>query len=196
MTPKELKRLSRTDLLEMVLELTKENDQLYKDTELLRQQLDDRILTIEKCGSLAEAALQLNGVFEAAQQACDQYTENIRHRSETIENFGQQLEQEARERREAARSNTRQQKRKVQADLRELLLSSELLTNPRLTLATWACLCRNYCQLKEQEAREKCEEMLCQAKQQTQSYIQDAAKRKGEKQSRGKFEADKKGGRR
>ena len=196
MTPKELKRLSRTDLLEMVLELTKENDQLYKDTALLRHQLDDRILTIEKCGTLAEAALQLNGVFEAAQQACDQYTENIRYRSENIEDFAQQLEQEARERREAARSHTKQQKKKAQEDLRDLFSGSQFLANPKLTLSVWACLCKNYCQLKEQEARQKCEEMLKQAKQHTQACMRAAAQCTPEKKSHGKFEADRTGKRR
>ena len=191
MTPKELKRLNRTDLLEMVLELTKENDQLYKDTELLRQQLGERILTIEKCGSLAEAALQLNGVFEAAQQACEQYTENIRYRSENLENFAQQWEEEARERREAARIRNRQQKKKAQEDLR-----AQLLADPKLTLSVWACLCKNYCQTKEQEVRKKCEEIIRQAKQHTQTCVRAAAQCKPEKKSRGKFEADRTGKRR
>ena len=35
------------------------------------------MIAIEKAGSLAEAALQLNSVFEAAQNACAQYTQNI-----------------------------------------------------------------------------------------------------------------------
>ena len=32
---------------------------------------------LEQVGSITEASLQLNGVFEAAQKACEQYLENV-----------------------------------------------------------------------------------------------------------------------
>ena len=78
MTDRELKRLSRADLLELLLEQLKENEQLQTALDEARKQLDQRELKIENAGSIAEAALQLNGVFEAAQAACDQYMENVR----------------------------------------------------------------------------------------------------------------------
>jgi len=84
MTQKELKRLSRGDLLEMMLSLSKENEHLRKELHNARQQLEDRRLTVEHSGSLAEAALQLNGVFQAAQEACDQYSLNIRAQAEEL----------------------------------------------------------------------------------------------------------------
>lgn len=85
MTPKELKRLSRSDLLEMLLDLSKENERLLQEVEKLRTEAEQRKISIEKCGSMAEAALSLNGVFEAAQSACEQYMENIRQRCEQME---------------------------------------------------------------------------------------------------------------
>lgn len=85
MTIKELKRLSRGDLLEMLLDLSKENDRLRKRLEIVNKELEDKKLRIENSGSLAEAALQLNGIFEAAQAACDQYTQNVRQRCEQME---------------------------------------------------------------------------------------------------------------
>lgn len=39
-----------------------------------------RRIELEKSGSIAEAALKLNGVFEAAQRAADQYLDNIREK--------------------------------------------------------------------------------------------------------------------
>ena len=78
MTQKELKRLSRGDLLEMMLSLSKENEHLRKDLHTARQQLEDRRLTVEQSGTLADAVMQLNGVFQAAQAACEQYSLNIR----------------------------------------------------------------------------------------------------------------------
>lgn len=94
MTPKELKRLSRSDLLEMLLDLSKENEKLQKDNERLRTQLRDRSIAIENSGSLAEAALQLNGLFQAAEAACAQYTENIQARSAELEARCQRMEEE------------------------------------------------------------------------------------------------------
>lgn len=82
MTDRELKRLSRVDLLEMMIALSKENEQLRLELVETQQRLADRMIAIEKSGSLADAALHLNGVFEAAENACAQYVENIRVRSE------------------------------------------------------------------------------------------------------------------
>lgn len=94
MTQKELKRLSRSDLLEMLLDLSKENEKLRKGNEHMSAQLTARTIAIDNCGSLAEAALQLNGVFQAAEAACAQYTENIMARSANLEERCQQMEQE------------------------------------------------------------------------------------------------------
>lgn len=83
MTDKDLKRLSRADLLEMLLEQSKEVERLKLQNQKLTEQLEDRRIMIDQAGSIAEAALQLNQVFEAAQQAADQYLENIRRLCET-----------------------------------------------------------------------------------------------------------------
>lgn len=86
MTEKELRRLSRMDLLEMLLEQSKEVEQLRAELETVKKQLEDRRIMEQEAGSIAEAALRLNKVFEAAQQAADQYLENIRIRSEISQN--------------------------------------------------------------------------------------------------------------
>lgn len=80
MNAKELRRLRRSDLMEMLLQLSKENLQLRQELEEANRKLHDRQLTIESSGSLADAALRLCGVFEAAQAACALYEENIRLR--------------------------------------------------------------------------------------------------------------------
>ena len=77
MTDKELRRLSRSDLLEMLIAQTEENSQLKIRLEQAEAQLRDRRIEIDKAGSIAEAALALNGVFQAAEAAAQQYLENI-----------------------------------------------------------------------------------------------------------------------
>ena len=72
MTDKELRRLSRSELLEMLIAQTEENNRLRSRLEQAEAQLQDRRITIDKAGSLAEAALQLNHVFEDADRAAQQ----------------------------------------------------------------------------------------------------------------------------
>ena len=72
-----LKKLSRAELLEMLIAEEKRIDQLEKELEDAREALKDRAIKIENAGSIAEAALKLSGIFEAAQEAVDQYVENI-----------------------------------------------------------------------------------------------------------------------
>lgn len=78
MTDKELKRLSRGELLEMLLFQTQEVDRLKQELENAEERLQQRKIDQENAGSIAQAALQLNGVFDAAQAAADQYLENIK----------------------------------------------------------------------------------------------------------------------
>lgn len=85
MTKQELKKLSRADLIEMLIQQTRESEAVRDQLQQAQAQLNNRTVACENAGSIAEAALQLNGVFESAQAACDQYIENIRQKNEEIE---------------------------------------------------------------------------------------------------------------
>lgn len=85
MTDRELKKLSRADLLELLLEERRENERLRMELEKANEKLSDRMIQLENVGSIAEAALQLNGVFEAAEEAASQYLENVRRLAEEQE---------------------------------------------------------------------------------------------------------------
>lgn len=77
MTEKELKRLSRSELLELLLIQTRERELLEEKLEEAERKLEDRQLRMEKAGDIAQAALAINGVMEAAQAAARQYLESI-----------------------------------------------------------------------------------------------------------------------
>lgn len=77
MTKKKVSSLSRKELLEMLLGLSTENEELREKLEAAEAALRDRQIKLDAAGSIAEAALQLNGVFEAAEAACRQYMDNI-----------------------------------------------------------------------------------------------------------------------
>lgn len=97
MTERELRRLSRTDLLELLLVQRRENEQLRCLLDQAQAQLADRTIQINKAGSIAEASLQLSGIFTAAQDSCQSYVDNIKLLSERQNAVCQQMEQETRE---------------------------------------------------------------------------------------------------
>jgi light-regulated signal transduction histidine kinase (bacteriophytochrome) len=82
MTDKELARLGRRELLELLIQQSKEMAQLQQELDEAKAQLARREITIESCGTLAEAALKLSGIFEAADAAAAQYLENIKRHGE------------------------------------------------------------------------------------------------------------------
>ena len=114
MTEKELRRLRRPDLLQLLLAQGKEAVALQaqleeRSAELAESQamggrlkekldekdarirelesemqawLDSRRIELDEAGSIAEAALRLNGIFEDAQKAADQYLYNLQQMCE------------------------------------------------------------------------------------------------------------------
>ena len=95
MTEKELKRLSRADLLEILIDQSLELEKLKRKLEETENALWDKQLKIDRAGSIAEASLQLNGVFEAIEAAGKQYLDNIQTLSERQEKVCAQMEEES-----------------------------------------------------------------------------------------------------
>lgn len=96
MTEKELRKLNRAELLEMLIDCSSELQTCKERLAEAEKALRNREITINKAGSIAEASLMLNGVFDAAQLACQQYTENIQKLSERQEKVCAQMEAESR----------------------------------------------------------------------------------------------------
>jgi len=78
MTDKELRKLSKADLLSLLAAQSKEMDRLKEELAETKKKLEDRNILIEKSGSLADASLAIFRVLEDAQKAADLYLENIR----------------------------------------------------------------------------------------------------------------------
>lgn len=77
MTDKELKRMSRAELLELLIELMEENERLRQKLAKANEELEERHIILQRAGSIAKAALELNKVFEAADLAARQYVESV-----------------------------------------------------------------------------------------------------------------------
>lgn len=111
MTDRQLRRLHRVDLLKLLLEEKKENEALREQIKQMQAQLESRRLHMDQAGSLAEAALRLGGIFEAAESACQYYTENIRSLSGRQEEICRRMEQETREKCDKMLEHARQMSR-------------------------------------------------------------------------------------
>lgn len=72
-----LKKRSRLELLELLEAQMQENERLRAQVEELKAQVNDRRIVMERSGSLAEAALRLSGIFEAADEAVRLYKESV-----------------------------------------------------------------------------------------------------------------------
>lgn len=70
-------KLSRGELLELLISEREKNEELKRQLQEARNELTSKEIIINNAGSIAEAALALNGLFEAADKACAQYKENL-----------------------------------------------------------------------------------------------------------------------
>ena len=109
LTEKELRKLNRYQLLEMLIIQTERANELEKKLEEAQAKLDSREVQMTVMGSIAEASLQLSGVFEAAQNAADTFLEKAKERAAT-------LEADAQHRAEAILEEARQQARQILRD--------------------------------------------------------------------------------
>ena len=78
MTEKELRKLKRVELLELLVEQTTEMEELRSQLAQAQKALEERDILLQKAGSIAEAALALNKVFEAADQAAKDYVASVK----------------------------------------------------------------------------------------------------------------------
>ena len=74
------KRMSRKDLLELLVIQSKKIDDLEEKLKKTNELLEDKRIIIKESGSIAEAALKLNKIFEIAQTTADQYLDSIKNK--------------------------------------------------------------------------------------------------------------------
>lgn len=117
MTEKELRRLSRADLLEMLIAQSEELREVKERLAAAETALASRVIEINTAGSIAEASLRLNGVFDAAQAACEQYVENVRLLHERSQLVCRRMEKESREQAERLLEETRRRCALMEAEV-------------------------------------------------------------------------------
>lgn len=91
MTDKEFKRLGRAQLIEIIYQLQLELDKVNEEKQVLEKKLADKRLYLSNAGNIAEAALQINDCFRSAQNAAEQYLNEIKAIREETEAQRQQI---------------------------------------------------------------------------------------------------------
>ena len=86
----DLKHLSRSELIDLIYEMKKREIELQTRLDEAEAQLQSKVITIAEAGSIADAAMQLNGVFQAAQMAADTYLISIKEIEEAKKDRGDQ----------------------------------------------------------------------------------------------------------
>ena len=84
MTDKRLQKLKKADLLQLMLEQSREIDRLREELEKTKAELADKQIRIANSGSIAEASLAVTKIFEEAQRAADLYLENARQMAQEV----------------------------------------------------------------------------------------------------------------
>lgn len=101
MTDKEFKRLSRAQLIEIIYQLQLQIDKLNEEKQALENELEDKRLRLQSAGNIAEAALEINDCFRSAQNAAEQYLNEIKAIREETDTERQRILKEAKAEAEA-----------------------------------------------------------------------------------------------
>ena len=161
MNAKELKGLSRSDLLELLLAQTERVEQLEQELEETRSRADARDIMISKSGTLAEASMQINQVWKAADQAAAQYLGNVMrmYDEQLVKNERLEHEYEKRSKELLGEANERCRAMELEAEHRCRKLLEETAER---------------CRRMEQDTRVRCDETLRRAQQDAKVYWDQA----------------------
>jgi hypothetical protein len=150
-----LKRMNRRKLLEVLLNSSRENESLNNDIRSLLQKnkqlqalLDEKTIKIEKAGTIAEAAFQINGVMESAKSAADQYLDNLQSLYE----------------RESVRCEQKESLAQAQAQ--------KILDNAKSQCDALVLRTREQCQLLTSQTQAACDEIVSQTRDEVDNYWQ------------------------
>ena len=157
MTQYEMKKLSRKELLQLAAEESAQIRILQEHLEIAENELHKREININEAGSIAEASMKLSNVFEAAQEACRLYTDNIQRLSERQESICAEIEKETEEKAAAYEAEVISRCERLEKDTKEAC--------EKLDMDTKAA-----CEKLEKDTKTSCEKMVETAKAEAKAY--------------------------
>ena len=85
MVSKELKKLSRRELVDIIYQLKKNEQQKQDEITALEEALQEKRIRVSVAGSIAEAATDITQIFSTAQRTADLYLQEIEFMREQTE---------------------------------------------------------------------------------------------------------------
>ena len=85
MTNKDLKHLTRRELVDIIYQFKKNEQEMQEEIETLKNELQDKRIRISAAGSIADAAVSITNVFSTAQMTADLYLREISYMKEKTE---------------------------------------------------------------------------------------------------------------
>ena len=74
---KELKKLSRRELVDVIYRMKKNEEQMQEEIAYLQYELEDKRIRISDAGSIADAAAEITQIFSSAQETAELYLNEI-----------------------------------------------------------------------------------------------------------------------
>ncbi|MCQ2462314.1 MAG: hypothetical protein MJ177_02775 [Clostridia bacterium] len=190
----QLKKLKKRELINR---LEEKNERCIE----LEQRLDKRDAVVGKAGSMAQAALQLSGIFEAADEAVTQYLESLsagvgventdcirkmydeikeQRRSQAIKVYEDERLEQAEKRAAEYEEELREQARNRVMSLEEDVLNKIKVSFNEYSIKTKEKIrteAEQYENALLEQADARCKEKLCAAEEQAQHIIDEAYSR-------------------
>lgn len=109
MISKELKKLNRRELVDVIYQLKKNEEQMQGQITSLEAELQDRRLHLSAAGSIAEAVTDITGIFSVAQSTADLYLSEITSMKEDTERECAKMIEEAKKKVESIMADGKEQ---------------------------------------------------------------------------------------
>lgn len=91
MDNKKIRKISKKELLEVLLSQAKRIEELELELSDTKKKLTSKKIMIDESGSIADASIKINEIFECAQKTADQYLFNVMEKCKKIEKDAKKL---------------------------------------------------------------------------------------------------------
>ena len=119
MNPKELKHLNRRELIEIIYQMKKNEQEQQEKIAALEEELQDKRIRISTAGSIADAAVGITQILTTAQNTADLYLQEITSMKEDIEKERTRILANARKQAKLILAQARQQRSETTAEQSE-----------------------------------------------------------------------------
>lgn len=109
MISKELRKLNRRELVDVIYQLKKNEEQLQERISALEAELENRRINLSVAGSIAEATTDITGIFSVAQSTADLYLREIASMRDEAQKEAEKMIEEAEKKVEAIMADGKRQ---------------------------------------------------------------------------------------